>query len=161
MEPIKTYNNAAAIRPATTTKIQVPVYYVNNENVKALVVTDVYEKYPIQLSAFRRYFYEETESQTAQLNIGFVRKIEETADGAMAIVEIANKYMELLNTSGEPMVLQVLSNFDKETRVTTITKYRLISEKDYAEINTKRTMARRQQNNGGQRHNTYRNNRNQ
>ena len=94
MEEIKTTTDNFA-RPVNPVK-SFEAKYVNNQIVESLVLADIYDKYPIQASTFRKYLFEDTTSNTAQMVIGYVKSITK-GDFVIADVEINAKFADKFN----------------------------------------------------------------
>ena len=101
---------------------------MNNKIVESLVLADIYDKYPIQASTFRKYLFEDTTSNTAQMVIGYVKSITK-GDFVIADVEINAKFADKFNE--QEYYLQVITRFNKDENVTRVTGYRLIKISDY------------------------------
>ena len=91
----------------------------------------LYDKYPIQASTFRKYLFEDTTSNTAQMVIGCVKSITK-GSFAIADVEINAKFADKFNE--QEYYLQVLTRFNKDENITRVTGYRLIKISDYENI---------------------------
>ena len=126
MEEIKTTTDNFA-RPVNPVK-SFEAKYVNNQIVESLVLADIYDKYPIQASTFRKYLFEDTTSNTAQMVIGYVISITK-GDFVIADVEINAKFADKFNE--QEYYLQVITRFNKDENVTRVTGYRLIKISDY------------------------------
>lgn len=126
MEEIKTTTDNFA-RPVNPVK-SFEAKYVNNQIVESLVLADIYDKYPIQASTFRKYLFEDTTSNTAQMVIGYVKSITK-GDFVIADVEINAKFADKFNE--QEYYLQVITRFNKDENVTRVTGYRLIKISDY------------------------------
>ena len=126
MEEIKTTTDNFS-RPANPIK-SFEAKYVNNQIVESLVLADVYDKYPIQATTFRKYLFEDTTSNTAQMVIGSVKAITK-GDYVIADVEINAKFADKINE--QEFYLQVMTRFNKDENVTRVTGYRLIKVTDY------------------------------
>lgn len=127
MEEIKTTtdNFARLVNPVKSFEAK----YVNNQIVESLVLADIYDKYPIQASTFRKYLFEDTTSNTAQMVIGYVKSITKSGNFAIADVEINAKFADKFNE--QEYYLQVITRFNKDENVTRVTGYRLIKISDY------------------------------
>lgn len=127
MEEIKTTtdNFARLVNPVKYFEAK----YVNNQIVESLVLADIYDKYPIQASTFRKYLFEDTTSNTAQMVIGYVKSITKSDNFAIADVEINAKFADKFNE--QEYYLQVITRFNKDENVTRVTGYRLIKISDY------------------------------
>lgn len=130
MEEIKTTTDNFA-RPVNPVK-SFEAKYVNNQIVESLVLADIYDKYPIQASTFRKYLFEDTTSNTAQMVIGCVKSITKNNNFAIADVEINAKFADKFNE--QEYYLQVLTRFNKDENITRVTGYRLIKISDYENI---------------------------
>lgn len=126
MEEIKTTTDNFS-RPTNPIK-SFEAKYVNNQIVESLVLADVYDKYPIQATTFRKYLFEDTTSNTAQMVIGSVKAITK-GDYVIADVEINAKFADKINE--QEFYLQVMTRFNKDENVTRVTGYRLIKVTDY------------------------------
>lgn len=130
MEEIKTTTDNFA-RPVNPVK-SFEAKYVNNQIVESLVLADIYDKYPIQASTFRKYLFEDTTSNTAQMVIGYVKSITKSGSFAIADVEINAKFADKFNE--QEYYLQVITRFNKDENITRVTGYRLIKISDYENL---------------------------
>ena len=129
MEEIKTTTDNFA-RPVNPVK-SFEAKYINNQIVDSLVFADIYDKYPIQASTFRKYLFEDTTSNTAQMVIGYVKSITKD-DFVIADVEINAKFADKFNE--QEYYLQVITRFNKDENITRVTGYCFIKISDYENI---------------------------
>lgn len=106
--------------------VTLPVICIDNENVKKLVFSDVYHKYPIHCHAFLKDFADDARSKDAQFVLGMVSDI----SNGVATLIIKKQYLDKFNAIKKP-VLSVLSIFNTVTKASTITKFRVMSEAHY------------------------------